>query len=160
MSALSVFLMVIAILCLIIGFLGCIVPALPGVPLSFVALLLLHFSGVATFSWQFLLILGLIVVLIQVLDFLIPMWGTKYFGGGRLGSIGCIVGTFIGMFFLPFGIFIGPFVGAVIGEILDGKNTNEALRAGLGSFIGFVTGLFLKLIISVGAIIIFVYKCL
>lgn len=137
------------ILALVMGILGCILPALPGPPLSYVALLLLHFTGRYQFSTRFLLTWALITVIVVVLDYVIPAWGTKQFGGSRRGVWGSIAGLIIGMFFFPpFGIILGPIAGAVLAELSGGKNHREALKAGLGSFIGFITGTLLKLIAS------------
>ncbi len=137
------------ILCLIIGILGCILPALPGPPFNYVALLLLHFTAKYHFSTRFLLIWALITVLVVVLDYVIPVWGTKQFGGSRRSVWGSIAGLIIGMFlFPPFGIIFGPIAGAILAELSGGKNQRDALKAGLGSFIGFLAGTLLKLIAS------------
>lgn len=91
------------------------------------------------FFWLF------IVVLIQILDYFIPMFGVKRLGGTPWGKWGCIIGTFAGIFlFAPWGVFIGPFVGAVVGELLGGKETKYALKAGFGAFAGFLLGTVLK----------------
>ncbi len=139
----------IGILCLLLGLLGGILPVLPGPPLSYLALLLLHFTDRYQFSSRFLLIWGVITAVVFVLDYLIPIWGTKKFGGSKQGVWGSMIGLILGLFLLPpIGIIIGPFAGAVIGELIAGKDHSAALRAGLGSFIGFLLGTLLKLIVS------------
>lgn len=142
----DIVLIIIAVLCLLAGVAGCIIPALPGVPLAYVALWLLHATERVQFSWQFLLIWGIVVVFIQVLDYIIPAWGTKRTGGSKAGVWGSTIGLFVGLFMGPWGIIIGPFAGAVIGELLTGKTTAEAFRSGWGSFLGLLTGTVLKLI--------------
>lgn len=137
------------ILFLIAGILGCILPVLPGPPLSYVALLLLHFTSKYQFSTKFLIIWLIITVVVYGLDYVIPAWGTKKFGGSKRGVWGSVIGLVIGLFFFPpFGIIIGPFAGAVIGELTSGKDAGVALKSGFGSFMGFLAGTLLKLIAS------------
>ena len=133
-------------LCLIIGgLIGCIIPAMPGPPLSYVALLLLQFTRFADFSVNFLIISAIITVIVTVIDYVVPVWGTKKLGGSRAGMIGSIFGVLVGLFFLPIGIIIGPFIGAVVGELIAGRNTDAAIRSGFGSFVGFIFGTVMKL---------------
>lgn len=142
----DIFLIILGALCLLIGFVGSIIPALPGVPLAYVALWLLHATDKVQFSWQTLLIWGIVTVVVLLLDYVVPAWGTKRFGGSKWGTWGSVVGLIVGMFMGPWGIVLGPFVGAVLGELMAGKASHEALRAGWGSFIGLMTGTVLKLI--------------
>ena len=155
----DVILIILGAICLLLGLIGCVAPVLPGVPLSYLGLLLLHWTDRAQFSWQFLTIWAVVVVVIQVLDYFIPAWGTKKFGGSKYGVWGSTIGLFVGLFMGPWGIIVGPFVGAVLGELLyfnrhpqdrieqsENTNFNRALRAGFGSFIGLLTGTILKLI--------------
>ena len=142
-------LITLAILLVLAGVLGCIVPALPGPPLSYIGLLLLHLTERYHFDSGFLILWGIITVFVYGLDIVIPIWGTKKFGGSKRGVWGSIIGLLIGMFiFFPFGIIIGPFAGAVIGELTSGKDSGEALRSGFGSFLGLITGTVLKLVTS------------
>ena len=154
----DILLIVLGAICLLLGLIGCVAPVLPGVPLSYLGLLLLHFTDRVQFSWQFLVVWGVVVVVIQILDYFIPAWGTKKFGGTKYGVWGSTIGLFAGFFLGPLGIIIGPFIGAVLGELIyfnrhpqpateqpHNTNFNRALRAGFGSFIGLLTGTLLKL---------------
>lgn len=135
------------IICLFIGFIGCIIPALPGPPLSYVGLLLLEWSAYADFSMQLLLILAAVVAVVTLLDFIAPIYMTKVFGGTRWGTWGSTIGLLIGMIFFNIaGVIIGPFLGALIGELLGGKRSNHALKSAFGSFIGFIFGTGAKLV--------------
>ena len=139
-------LLVILGLCFLFGgWIGCIVPAMPGPPLSYIALLLLQATGFAGFSVKFLLIAALVTVVITVIDYILPIWGTKKWGGSRAGMVGAIVGLLFGLFFLPVGIILGPFAGAFVGELIAGHDTNSAFRSGFGSFMGFLLGTAMKL---------------
>lgn len=142
-------LIVLGVVFIVSGILGCVLPVIPGPPLSYVGLLLLHFTERYQFSSRFLLIWAVITVVVYALDYLIPAWGTKKFGGSKRGVWGSIIGLLIGLlFFPPFGIIIGPFLGAVIGELSAGKDSGSALKSGFGSFLGFLAGTLLKLITS------------
>ncbi len=143
----DIFLIVLAGLCLLVGLLGCVLPIVPGAPLSYVGILLLHFTERAEFTTKFLVFWLVIVVLIQVLDYIIPAWGTKKFGGSKKGVWGSMIGVVVGLFFGPWGVILGPFFGAVLGELLDGKQTPAAIRAGLGAFLGFLIGTISKTIV-------------
>jgi len=134
---------------IISGILGCVLPIIPGPPLSYLGLLLLHFTERYQFTPHFLIIWAIITTVVYALDYIIPAWGTKKFGGSKRGIWGSIIGLIVGMlFFPPFGIIIGPFAGAVIGELTSGKDSGLALKSGFGSFMGFLLGTLLKLITS------------
>lgn len=144
---LDIILILLGLILMIVGIVGCIVPALPGLPLSYAGILLMHFSSVGEFSYEFLISWGIIVVIIQLLDYYIPIWGTKKLGGGKYGAWGSAIGVVLGMFILPpWGIIIFPFVGAVVGELLSDKDFKVALKAGAGAFLGFLAGTLIKLI--------------
>ena len=131
------------------GILGSVVPFLPGPPLSYTGLLLLHFTEKHQFSGRFLIIWAIVTVIVYLTDYAIPVWGTKHFGGSKQGIWGSIIGLIAGIFFFPpLGIIIGPFAGAVIGEFIAGKNSTAALKSGCGSFIGFIIGTFIQLVTS------------
>ncbi|MGM0530361.1 MAG: DUF456 domain-containing protein [Bacteroidota bacterium] len=145
----DIVLLILGIILMLGGILGCILPVLPGPPLSFGGLLLLHFTKFAEYSTTLLVILAIVAVGVTILDYFVPIWGTKRFGGTKYGSQGAMVGVVMGIFlFPPLGIIIFPFIGAVVGESLKGADFNSAMRAGFGSFMGFLTGTGLKLIAS------------
>ena len=123
----DIVLIVLGAICLLIGLLGSVLPVLPGVPLSYLGLWLLHWTDRASFSWQFLTVWAVVVVVIQVLDYFIPAWGTKKFGGTKWGVWGSTIGLLLGFLMGPLGIVLGPFVGAVVGELLYFNQHPEAL---------------------------------
>lgn len=127
----EIFVIILSFLMLLGGLAGCVLPVLPGVTLSFAGLLLLHLLGPVSFSYYQLGGWLLLVVLLQVLDYVTPMLGSKYGGGTAYGNRGCLAGTIVGLFFMPWGIIAGPFIGAVVGELLGGSEFHRALRAGI-----------------------------
>ncbi len=132
----------------VLGILGCILPGLPGPPLSYVALLLIHFTKTASISPFTLWFLAGITLVVLVLDYLIPVWGTRRFGGSKNGAKGAIIGLIAGFFAGPMGIITGPFIGAMLGEMIGGRRDRGVLKAAFGSFVGFLAGIGLKLITS------------
>lgn len=141
----DILLIIIGAFCLLLGFIGCFVPVLPGVTLAYLALVLMYFVGSPAMTVT-LLVIGLgLVALAFILDAVIPAVGAKHFGGSRWGIWGCVLGAIVGLFFGPWGLLLGPFGGAVAGELLGGKDTSGALRAGLGAFLGFLCGTVLKI---------------
>lgn len=144
---LDIILIILGVLCLITGLMGCILPFLPGPPVAYLGLVLLHFTDKVQYTTTQLIVWLLIVLVVQVLDYFTPMLGSKYSGGSRWGNWGCIIGTLIGLLFLPWGVIFGPFLGAVIGELLGNKEFSQALRSGVGSLIGFLLGTFLKFVV-------------
>ncbi|MCB0805416.1 MAG: DUF456 family protein [Bacteroidales bacterium] len=134
---------------LIVGIIGCVLPILPGQIFSWASLLILQLTQNPPFTVKFLVTWALITAAVTVLDNVVPIWGTKKLGGSKKGIWGATIGLIIGIFFFPpLGLIIGPFLGAFTGELLAGKDTNTAFRSGLGSFLGFVAGTFMKLGIS------------
>jgi uncharacterized protein YqgC (DUF456 family) len=138
--------LILGILLMLAGLAGCILPFLPGPPLCFIALLLQQLRDEPPFSSEFLWLWAGIALVVTLLDYVIPVYGTKKFGGTSYGVWGCTLGLLIGIFLGPLGIIIGPFVGAFIGELLANANSQQALRAAMGSFIGFLFGTLLKLV--------------
>ena len=132
---------------MILGIAGCLLPLLPGPPLSYLGLVAIHLTSKIDFSSKFLISWGIIVIIVSILDYVIPIWGTKIFGGSKFGVWGSMVGLLAGLFIPPVGIIIGPFIGAVAVEMIAG-NRHNALKAGFGSFIGFLAGTVMKLLVS------------
>ncbi|MBR4704574.1 MAG: DUF456 domain-containing protein [Paludibacteraceae bacterium] len=142
----DIFLLIVAGILMVIGIIGCIVPGLPGTPIAYAGLWIAQATDRVDFSWQILLIWGIVTIVVSVLDYVVPAWGTKQFGGTKWGVWGSTIGVFAGLFFGAAGVIIGPLAGAILGELIGGKKVEEALRAGWGSFIGIFFGTVLKLI--------------
>ena len=126
---------------------GSVLPALPGPPVAYVGMILFHLTDRIQFTPAQLITWAVLVILVQVLDYVIPMLGSKYAGGTKWGSWGCVIGTVVGIFFSPWGIVLGPFLGAVVGELLGDKDLKYALKSGIGSLLGFLFGTVIKLML-------------
>lgn len=144
----DIFVMILGAICVLIGVAGSLIPILPGTPVSYVGLLLLLAVDGCTFSVKFLLIMLALVVLQQILNYVIPVWGVKKYGGSKAGQWGSVVGLLIGLLFMPWGMIVGPFLGAIVGEMMSGKNTSDSLRAGFGSFVGNLLTMVFGLVLS------------
>ena len=105
----EIILFIIAFLLIVLGIIGCIVPMLPGPPLSYAGIILFHFTEHVQFSNTQLIVWLIVVIILQVLDYITPMLGSKYSGGTTYGNRGCIAGTIVGLFFMPWGIIMDPF---------------------------------------------------
>lgn len=148
----DIFLSILAIVLLLVGLVGAIIPVLPGPIISFSGLLCLYFTDNEPFDDEFMIYWLVATLLVSAIDQIVPILGTKKMGGSKYGVNGSIVGLIIGIFFFPpFGLIIGPFVGALVGELVSGKDMNQATKAAVGSFIGFLSGTFLKLTFSIVA---------
>ena len=139
---------ILGVLLMVIGILGSFLPLLPGPPLCYVALLLQQFRAGKPFSLNFMLIWGAIVGVVILLDYLVPIYGTKKFGGSKYGIWGCALGFLAAFWMGPWGIIFGPFIGAFIGEFIANKDSTQATKAAIGSFTGFLFGTLIKLVTS------------
>ena len=143
----DILIIVFALLLMVCGVAGCILPVLPGAPLAYAGLLLLHFTELTHFTTSELVIWLIIVIVLQIVDYITPLLGNKYSGGTSFGNRGCIAGTLLGLFFMPWGIIIGPFVGAIAGEMVGGNDLAHAIRAGIGTLMGFLVWTLLKVVV-------------
>jgi uncharacterized protein YqgC (DUF456 family) len=98
---------------------------------------------------MFLLVFAILTILVTILDYLIPLLGTKTLKGTKYGIWGSAIGLLAGVILFPLvGIIIGPLIGAFLGEIISGKQLDKALKSSIGSFLGFMTGTAVKLALS------------
>lgn len=149
----------IASVLMLVGIFGSFLPVLPGVPMSWLGLLLLHLAPSVPFNYWLLGFTFIIAAIIYGLNWVIPAMGTKRFGGSKSGMIGATAGLVVGLIApIPLGIIIGPFIGAFIGEMINKSDHKSALKAAFGSFIGFLASSFMEFIVSIGFLILFIVK--
>ncbi|NWK57669.1 DUF456 domain-containing protein [Verrucomicrobiaceae bacterium N1E253] len=144
---------------LVLGFIGTLVPFLPGHLILFFAaiahrLMLGAESGV---EWWTFVVLGVLLTVSQVLEFMSGAVGTRWFGGSRWGAAGALVGGIVGLFFMPFGLILGPLIGSMLFEfLLAKKEVKPATVSGIGSVLGTVAGLLIKMVVGVMMIVWFI----
>jgi uncharacterized protein YqgC (DUF456 family) len=144
-------LLIVGFLFTIAGLFGSFLPVIPGPPLSWLGLLLLYLTEAVPNNWWVLGVGLLIAVLVTVLDYVIPAYGSKKFGGSKYGAWGATIGLIIGLFLpIPLGFLIGAFLGAFIGEWLHKQDSNQSVKAAFGSFLGVMASNFMKFIVSLG----------
>lgn len=140
---------IIAVILLVVGLLGCFVPVIPGPPLSYLALLLLSSFTEYKCSDEFLWQWAGIVVIVTIADFWLQIYGVKKFGGTKKAVNGTMIGLILGIFTpIPLGFIVGPFVGALIGAYIDERDDLlKVIKIASGAVFGFIGGLVLKLVV-------------
>ncbi|MGE4433409.1 MAG: DUF456 domain-containing protein [Bacteroidales bacterium] len=153
----DVFLWIAAGVLLMGGVLGSILPVLPGLPLSWLGLLLVKWTdtGATELSWNVLIWTGILTVVVSILDQFMPVWGTRKMGGSRWVVRGAGIGLLFGFFMGPVGIVLGPFLGALLAALFEGQRVSASFLQATGAFIGILVGTVFKLM--VGGILIWFY---
>jgi uncharacterized protein len=152
-------LIILGFICMLTGILGSFLPVLPGPIVSWVGILLLYWTNAIPINYWILVPTFIFMVLISVLDYFIPAKGTKKFGGSKYGIWGTNIGLIVGIFApIPCGFIIGPFVGAFVGELyFDSQDKNRAFRAATGSLIGLLVSSFMKFVVCMAYLGIFLW---
>ncbi|WP_291870758.1 DUF456 domain-containing protein [Maribacter sp.] len=155
----DIFLLLLGFILMLTGIVGSFLPVLPGPPIGWLGLLALYLTNAVPKDNWVLGVTLVVALVVWALDYIIPALGTKKFGGTKAGMIGTSVGLIVGLIApIPGGIIIGPFVGALLGELLNNADQKTALKAAFGSFLGFLTGTFLKFVVSIVFLGLFVSK--
>jgi uncharacterized protein YqgC (DUF456 family) len=145
-----------AVLLIVVGLAGIVLPAIPGPPLIFAGLFLAAWAeNFAYVGAGTLVILGLLALLTYGVDLWATMFGAKRFGASKRAVAGALIGAIVGLFLGFAGVLFGPFIGAVIGELSAQRSLEDAARAGFGATVGLVLGAALKLALALSMIGIF-----
>jgi uncharacterized protein YqgC (DUF456 family) len=140
---------------LVVGAAGCLLPVLPGHLLLFIAAVAhrLMLGADSGLQWWSFVILALLMAASQALEMLSGAAGAKWFGGSRWGALGALAGGIAGIFFMPFGLLVGPLVGAIAGELIVARqNPRPAVVSGVGSVVGTLAGMGIKLALGAAMI--------
>jgi uncharacterized protein YqgC (DUF456 family) len=145
----TILLWVSAVVLVVLGLIGLVLPALPGAPLLFAGLVLAAWAENFVYVGSgTLIILGVLALLTYAIDFLAGAMGAKRFGASNRAIAGAALGALVGLFFGLPGVLLGPFVGAVLGELSAQRNLREAGIAGIGASFGLVLGAAAKLALA------------
>ena len=141
---------IIGLILLVIGILGIVYPALPGLPLMFAGALSIGYAQQFFYmSWWSLGTIAVIAIIGSALDYIAGTLGAKFTGASKKALIGSLIGAFVGAVMSLGGfwiaIFLGPLLGAAIGEYIDKKDLLKAGKVGMGTFIGFIVGVLAKI---------------
>lgn len=157
MTAVEIIGLILALLVMCVGVLGCLLPGIPSTPLVLIAAVghKLYYQAHSV-GWFIMIVLVLLTVISMVLDYLASVYGAKKLGATWRGAVGAVVGGLIGIFFAVPGILIGPFLGAVAFELAGGRNLKESSKAGLGAFLGLIAGALGKFAFCVVMMLLFI----
>lgn len=134
-----------ALIFVLVGLAGMVLPALPGVPLVFAGLLLAAWSdGFAHVGGFTILLLALLTLVAVLADLVASAFGTRLAGASGWAFTGAAVGAVVGLFFGIPGLILGPFLGALGAEWLVFQNFGRAAKAGGGAAIGLLIGAAVK----------------
>jgi uncharacterized protein len=146
-----------AVVLIVVGFLGIILPALPGVPLMYAGMLLAAWSeDFQRIGWVSLTVLGVLTVISVIVDFAASALGAKRAGASGRAIWGAFIGAVVGLFFGLPGLILGPFVGAVIGELSVHGRMQAAGRVGVATWVGLIFGTVVKVAIAFSMLGVFV----
>jgi uncharacterized protein len=152
----TVLLWILAVLLVIVGVAGTVVPMLPGTPVVFAGLLLAawidDFARVGTAP---LVVLGVLTVLSLLVDFAASILGAQRAGATRGAVTGAALGAVVGLFFGLPGLILGPFAGAFLGQYLATRDVAQSGKAGWGTLVGFIAGSLAKVVLAIAMVIIF-----
>jgi hypothetical protein len=152
-----ILLWILAVILVLTGFAGLLLPALPGIPLIYAGLFVAAWAEDFTFvGWITLLILGLLAAISYFVDLAATALGAKKLGASPRAIWGAAAGTLIGIFFGLPGIIIGPFAGALVAELTHKNDMQAATRAGVGATLGLLFGAILKIALAFTMIGVFV----
>jgi uncharacterized protein YqgC (DUF456 family) len=148
---------ILAVVLVVTGIAGTVLPMLPGVPLVFAGLLLAAWAdGFYAVGWPVLAVLGVLTLVSLVVDIGASSIGARRAGATRAATMGAALGALVGVFFGLPGLLIGPFAGAALGQFLARRDVLEAGRVGAGAWIGFLVGSAAKLALALLMVVIFV----
>ena len=152
-------LLIVGLILMILGLIGSFLPVLPGPTLSWFGFVCLYFTKTVEANYWVLGITFLITIFITIADYIIPAKGTKRFGGSKYGIWGTNIGLILGLIApIPLGFIIGPFVGAFVGELIyNSSDKKRALKSATGSFIGFLASTFMKFVVCMVYLGLFIY---
>jgi uncharacterized protein len=147
---------IVAVAMMLVGFVGTIVPGMPGVLIIYAGMWLAAWiDGFVRIGWVTLTVLGMLTALALAADLVANVLGAKRVGASRQALIGSVIGGIVGLFFGLLGLLLGPFIGAVAGELMARRSIADATRVGLATWIGLLVGTMAKIAVAVSMLGVF-----
>ena len=153
----EIVLIVLAILFAVAGLAGAVLPVVPGPPLSYAALWMIWLCDDTKVSAVALVVMGMLMLVVSIIDYVAPVWLTKIGGGSKKGTLGATLGMVVGLFFMPWGLVLGPFLGALAGELSASSSFSHAVKVASLSFLAFLLTTGFKLFYSLAALVMAVW---
>ncbi len=156
----TVFFLLVLLVCLVTLFFG-----LPGNLLILAASCLYgYFTSFGELTGRMLLVLGLLTLTGEAVEYVMGIVGAKRYGSSNRGIVFSMVGGFVGAvmgapLFFGFGAILGALAGAFAGAVLVELGTygpeqwRKAVKSGYGNFLGRIGGMIIKLAIGTGMIV-------
>ncbi|MED5355081.1 MAG: DUF456 domain-containing protein [Bacteroidota bacterium] len=155
----DLFLIIISSLLIILGMVGSFMPIIPGPLTSWFGLFIFNLIPTVEIDNTILVITFIISIIIFILDNLIPIYGSKYFGATKYGIIGASIGLVVGILSpIPFGILIGPIFGALIGELMFNNDLKKSIKSSIGVLIGFLASSLIKFVTCIAYLMIYLIQ--
>ena len=155
----DLFLIIISSLLIILGMAGSFMPIIPGPLTSWFGLFIFNLIPTAEIDSTILVITFIIAIIIFILDNLIPIYGSKYFGATKYGIIGASTGLVVGILSpIPFGILMGPILGALIGELIFNNDLKKSIKSSIGVLIGFLASSLIKFVTCIAYLMIYLIQ--
>lgn len=153
----STIIILLTIILFVIGCFGTLIPALPGIGLVYVGILLYAFADSFTnISITTVVSLGIVTLIASIAQYFGSMWAAKSAGGKNKALLGTFIGTILGAMIGPVGMFVGAFLGALAGALLEGNTAQGAARVALISVAGIIGASIIQLFLALVLIAAFV----
>ncbi|MFW2480256.1 MAG: DUF456 domain-containing protein [Lentimonas sp.] len=154
----------VTLLIFMVGLFGSLLPVVPGSFIVWLGVLVhrLWMGPEDSVTWKIVILTGIIILIGQVADFVMGIWGARKFGASWKGALGAFLGALIGIFIppQPLWLIVGPFIGAIIGELAAGRSFKAGGKAGVGTVVGGIVAFALKFGLSVCVIALFLFNYL
>ena len=152
----DIFLLILALVFVIAGIIGSVLPIIPGPLTSWLGLFIFSYISNVEVNSKLLIFCFVVSLIIFILDHFIPIYTSKKFGASKYGIIGASIGTVLGLFLPPFGIIFGAAIGAIVGEFILNTNFEKSFKAAGGVFLGIIISGFMKALISIAFLVIYI----